>query len=83
VSRVQAGRSTFAVFNYSAYARPGSAALAGSGAVVEVYDRRGLRGRFVVPASGSGKWWTVFHYTGSSGALTAVNALSDVRPLLP
>jgi hypothetical protein len=81
VSRVQAGRSTFAVFNYSAHLRPNAPPLAGSGAVVEVYDQRGLRGRFVAPAGGSGKWWTVFHYTGSSRALTAVNTLSNTRPL--
>jgi hypothetical protein len=30
---------------------------------------------------GTGKWWTVFHYTGSSRALTAVNTLSNTRPL--
>jgi hypothetical protein len=80
VSRVQAGRSTFAVFNDSAHARPGSAALVGSGAVVEVYDRRGLRGRFVAPAGGSGTWWTVFHYAGASGTPTAVNTLGDAHP---
>jgi hypothetical protein len=81
VNRLQSGRMTFAVFNWSAYERPNSPPLAGSGAVVEVYDRSGLRGRFVVPASGTGRWWTVFSYVGSSGALTAVNSLGNTRPL--
>jgi secreted trypsin-like serine protease len=81
VSRVQTGHSTFAVFNSSAHLRPSSPPLAGSGAVVEVYDRNGLRGRFVAPASGTGKWWTVFRYVGSSRALTAVNTLGNARPL--
>jgi hypothetical protein len=81
VNRVQAGRSTFAVFNWSAYERPNSPPLAGSGAVVEVYDSDGRRARFVAPASGTGKWWTVFHYVGASRTLTAVNTLSNVRPL--
>jgi hypothetical protein len=81
VNQMQTGRSTFAVFNYSAHERPSSPPLAGSGAVVEVYDRSGLRGRFVAPASGTGKWWTVFRYVGSSRTLTAVNTLGNVRPL--
>ena len=71
----------FAVFNWSAYERPNSPPIAGSGAVVEVYDQRGRIGRYVAPASGTGKWWTVFHYVGASRTLTGVNTLSDTRPL--
>ena len=81
VNRVQAGRSTFAVFNWSAHERPSSPPIAGSGAVVEVYDQLGRIGRYVAPASGTGKWWTVFHYVGASRTLTGVNTLSNTRPL--
>jgi hypothetical protein len=78
VSRVQAGRSTFAVFNRSAHDSAGAPALAGSGAVVEVYDQDGLRRRFVAPASGAGTWWTVFYYIWPSRALAAVNTLGNL-----
>ncbi len=80
VSSMQRGRSTFAVRNSSAQRRMGSQSLAGSGAVVEVYDRNGLRRRFTAPTRGSGTWWTVFQYTGSNDLLTAVGTLSDVPP---
>jgi uncharacterized protein YfaP (DUF2135 family) len=53
------------------------ASLAGSGALVQVFDSTGLIASVTVPAEGTGDWWNVLTIDGATGAITIVNAIGD------
>jgi len=82
---VQYGSYKFAVHNYAdayddVFGVPELAPhFPQSGAVVRVYDSRGLAATFTVPSSGQGLWWYVFNLNKVTG-LEEVNILTDTSP---
>ena len=67
-------------YNYWVHNWSDDAPLAGSGAVVEVYDSNGLLNRFTAPGSGEQDYWHVFNVVGSTGEIQTVNQMVDVSP---
>jgi len=68
------GTYRFSVYNWSAGGTGTS--LSSSGAIVRVYDSKGLRATFGVPAGRIGGLWTVF--TMSRGVINPVNSVANL-----
>lgn len=66
------GEYTYFVHNYS-----GESDLAGSGALVNIYDENGLKHTVQVPDSGAGIYWNVFSLDGITGEFHIQNTISE------
>ena len=64
------------VYNYS-----GEAGITTSNAVVQIYDRNGLRKTYNVPTSGNGRYWYVFDID-ASGVIRDKNVIQSEKPTL-
>ena len=69
------GTYHYFVYNYS-----GSPAMTTSGAKIEVYSATGLVKSYNIPLSGTGRYWNVFSYDGSTGEITTIDQISSVAP---
>jgi hypothetical protein len=65
-------------YKYYVHRYSGSGTLAGSGALVRVFDDNGLKRSFTAPSSGSGDYWFVFTMNG--GAITTVDQIQGTEP---
>jgi hypothetical protein len=74
IAQLLPGTYTYAVHNFSQ-----DAPITSSGAQVQVFGSSGSLGTFSIPTSGTGIWWTVFTFNGST--LTPVNTISNTPPL--
>ena len=68
------------IYTYAVYLYAGTGTLSTSGARVQVYGASGLTNQFYVPATGSGRWWYVFNFDGSTGEITPINYISGTSP---
>ncbi|RKZ53384.1 MAG: hypothetical protein DRR08_27400 [Candidatus Parabeggiatoa sp. nov. 2] len=67
-------------YHYFVYNFSGSPAMTTSGAKIEVYSATGLVKSYNIPLSGTGRYWNVFSYNGSTGEITTVDQISSVAP---
>ncbi len=51
--------------------------LVDSLAMVEIYNSDGLIRKYNIPVSGTGQWWNVFSYNGSTGEITTIDKIEE------
>jgi hypothetical protein len=65
-------------YKYYVHRYSGTGTLAGSGALVRVFDTSGLVQSFTAPSSGTGDYWFVFTMNG--GLISIVNSIQTSEP---
>jgi len=82
------GPETITIFNtlnhtykYFVHNYSGSPEITTSNAIVQVYDRNGLRKTYNIPTSGNGRYWYVFDIDASGGIINR-NVIQEVAPAL-
>jgi hypothetical protein len=73
-------RSHPGTYHYYVHNYGGSPAITASDAKVDIFSATGLVKSYNVPISGSGKYWNVFSYNGSTGEITTIDQISSVKP---
>lgn len=68
-------------YKYFVYNFTGEAEITTSNAVVQVYDRNGLRKTYNIPTSGNGRYWYVFDIDASGGIINR-NVIQGEAPTL-
>jgi len=70
-------------YRYFVHNNSKEAPLAGCGAVVSLFDSEGWSGKdIVVPTVGEGVFWHVMDIDGELGAITVINKITEIRPVL-
>jgi len=68
-------------YKYFVHNFSGEAGITTSNAIVQIYDRNGLRKTYNVPTSGNGRYWYVFDIDASGGIMDR-NVIQEVAPKL-
>ncbi|MDM8559510.1 carboxypeptidase regulatory-like domain-containing protein [Candidatus Parabeggiatoa sp. HSG14] len=69
------------VYHYYIHNYSGSPAMTTSGAKIEIHSATGLVKSYNIPLSGTGRYWNVFSYDGSTGIITTIDQITSARRL--